>query len=46
MEKYFNSVSKNHYRGEKLEDIHPENAYQVKIKKLTLNLPDFLFYHI
>jgi hypothetical protein len=29
MEKYFNSVSKRHYKGEKLEDIHPENAYQV-----------------
>ena len=30
MEKYFNNVSKIHYRGEKLQDIHPENAYQVK----------------
>lgn len=28
MEKYFNGVSKKYYRGEKLEDVHPENAYQ------------------
>jgi hypothetical protein len=30
MEKYFQASSKDYYKGIKLEDAHPENAYQVK----------------
>ena len=29
MEKYFHQASQKYYRGERLEDAHPENAYQV-----------------
>lgn len=31
MERYFDKVSKPYYKGEKLEDAHPENAFQVRI---------------
>jgi hypothetical protein len=31
MEKYFLSESKKYYRGIKLDDAHPENAYQVHL---------------
>jgi hypothetical protein len=29
MEKYFDNRSKDYYKGIKLEDAHPENAFQV-----------------
>jgi hypothetical protein len=32
MEKYFQSRSKDYYKGINLEDAHPENAFQVKLK--------------
>ncbi len=34
MERYFNKVSKGYYLGQKLEDSHPENHYQVNIIKI------------
>jgi hypothetical protein len=31
LEKYFQSVSPRYYNGEKVSDIHPERAFQVRI---------------
>ena len=34
MEEYFWKVSKDHYAGKRLEDMFPENHYQVKNIKI------------